>query len=106
MAIAVGLVMVNLAALFQSPALEGVSKHRQPDDAIRVIQKVRELPRRAGQSEPGFDAIGITVVSCANDGSDVQLVTAPPAPQSNELDHYDQMIRRAVQIYENRYPAR
>lgn len=105
-AIAVGLVMVNLAERFQSPGLNEVSRHRQPDDAIRVIKKVRELPRRAGPPEPGFDAIGITAVACANDGSEVEVVTQPPAPQSNEMDHYDQMIRRAVQIYENRYPLR
>ncbi|HEX8436265.1 hypothetical protein [Archangium sp.] len=106
LAVAVGLVMVNLSEQFQSPGLDAVSRHRQPDDTKRVVQKVRELPRRVGQSEPGFDAIGITVVSCANDGSAVELVTTSPAPQSNEMDHYDQMIRRAVQIYESRYPAR
>lgn len=105
-AIAVGLVMVNVAERFQSPGLKVMSEHRQFDDAVRVIRKVRELPRRAGQQEPGFDAIGITLVSCANEGSPVELVSSPPAPQPNEMDHYDQMIRRTAQIYESRYPSR
>ncbi|WP_338868422.1 hypothetical protein [Myxococcus stipitatus] len=105
-AIAIGLVLVNVADKFQSPGRPAVSRHRQPEDSIRVINKVRELPRRAGSTEPGFDAVGITAVSCSNDGSDLRIVAGPPAPQGGEIDHYDQMIRRAAQIYENRYPSR
>ncbi|WNG62044.1 hypothetical protein F0U59_50600 [Archangium gephyra] len=102
-AIAVGLVMVNIAEKFQSSSLPEPSNHRQPSDTERVIAKVRELPRSGPHGERGFDALAISVVSCANDGSPVELVTAPPAPQPGDADHYERMIRRTARLYEALY---
>ncbi len=102
-AIAVGLVMVNLAPTFISPPSTKPSKHKQPQDTIRVLKKVEELPRRASAEGDGFDAMSVVVVNCANDGSPVELVEAPPAPQPGDIFQYDQMIRRVAQHYEARF---
>jgi hypothetical protein len=108
-AIAAGLVMVNAATTFISPdrnkfnmATTGpvVTRHKQPVAAELVIEKIREMPRRTRPNEEGFDAIGIVVVDCRNDGSPIGLVSAPPAPGPANDYHYDQMIRRIRQKYE------
>ncbi len=102
-ALAVGFVMVNASETFLSPdmnkfSLDGhkpnVNKHRQPADAIRVIEKVREIRRRSGRSTTGFDALGIMVIDLANDGSLVRLTDEPPSPFP-----YSEMIRRTAHEY-------
>jgi hypothetical protein len=65
-----------------------------------VDAKIRELPRRTRPGEEGYDAIGIVVVHCRNDGTPVTVVTDPPAPPANDLFHYDAMIRRALHQYD------
>jgi len=111
-AIAAGLAMVNMADTFVSSdknplglaELDSkVTQHRQPRDTARTIEKLRELPRRNRPGVEGFDALGIVVVTCANDGSPVTLVTRPPAPGTSDDYHYDQMVRRAASIYDQRF---
>jgi hypothetical protein len=111
-AIAVGFVMVNIAASFVSSDLNKldlsqhstqVTRHDQPRVAERVVDKLRELPRRTRQSEEGFDAVGVVVVDCANDGSPVHLWERAPAPQSGDIFEYSSMIRRATDLYASRY---
>lgn len=111
-AIAIGFVMLNNATEFVSPGLNKhdlsihppvVNHHRQPAATKAVDEKVRELPTRTKTSEEGYDAIGIVVVDCVNDGTPVTVVTKPPAPPPSDLYHYDQMVRRAAQIYDTRF---
>lgn len=111
-AIAAGIAMVNFADRFVSPIVNKrgleepeivFSQHRQPDDAASVVQKLHELPRRTGTGERGYDALGIVLVDCRNDGSEVGLVTGPPAPSVGTDYHYDQMIRRATNHYAYRF---
>jgi hypothetical protein len=91
-AIAAGLVMVNIAERFLSPDLNKenrVSKpkwslHPQPKSVNITIDKVKQLPRRSKTGIAGYDALGIVVVECVNDGSQVKLHTAPPAPQAQD----------------------
>lgn len=71
--------------------------------AAKVIAKVQELPRRLRQGEQGFDAIAVTTLAMANDGSPVRLVTEPPAVSKSDVHHYDRMIERMVQLYEDRF---
>ena len=97
--IAVGFVMVNMAATFRSPTARQATKHRQPDVTEKVIGKVKQLPRRASPKEDGFDAMAIVVVKCQNDKTPVALVTEPPAPQPGDIFHYDAMIQRLAQLY-------
>lgn len=110
--IAAGLAMVNVADTFISPGRNDfnlsasppvVSHHDQPRAAIAVIEKLREIPRRVREGEEGFDAFGVVVVDCRNDGSPVSLIQQMPAPQAGEIYHYESMIHRLAQLYEQKY---
>lgn len=113
-ALAVGFAMVNASPTFISPDLNKfdlseqpavVSEHRQPHWASRTVAKLRDIPRRSAQEGHGFDAFGIVLVDMANDGTPVQVVTAPPAPRPADVDHYDQMIYRLVHGYDTAFGA-
>lgn len=108
-ALAVGLVLVNAAQEFLSPGLNThdlqareaiVSRHRQPRDLQRTIEKVREVNRRSSSAEHGFDSVGVVVVDMRNDGTPVTLVESPPAPRPGDADHYDNMIVRTANEYD------
>jgi hypothetical protein len=112
--IAAGLAMVNLATEFISPGRNDfdlstrppvVTKHIQPRHAAQVIVKLREIPRRSRDGEEGYDAFGIIVVECRNDGSPVRLVSELPAPQAGETDNYEMTVHRLAQLYEQKYRA-
>lgn len=112
-ALAIGYVQVNAASEFVSPVInspriaEGltvrVTKHRQPGDTLRVLEKVAEIPRRSGNSDNGFDAIGVTVLDLVNDGSPVRLISSPPAPRPGDNFHYDSMIVRMANEYDTTF---
>ena len=110
-AIAAGFAMVNVAAAYLSPDLNKAnravapewSRHRQPRDAELAVDKLRQLPRRTRIDDEGYDALAITVVSCRNDGSAVDLVETPPAPAGGDIDHYAAMIERVANLYATRF---
>ena len=68
-----------------------------------IIEKLLEVRRRVREGDEGFDAFAITVVSCRNDGTPVQLVETPPAPQPGDIYHYESMIHRLAQLYEQKF---
>lgn len=113
-AIAAAAAMVNAAGTFLTYDLNrlGVDSaqpltyttHRQPRATELVIQKLMQLPRRSGPGSTGFDALGIVVINCQNDGAPVSVVTAPPAPDTSSDYHYDQMVRRIAAHYAYRFP--
>ncbi len=109
-ALAVGFVMVNVSTTFVSPDKNSapgpgadVSRHTQPRDAAGIVSKVEEIPRRTGQGQNGYDGLTIVAIDCANDGSPVTLVTAPPAPQPGDIHHYDSMIARVAAEYDTTF---
>ena len=110
-AIAAGLVMINIANRFLSPDLNKGNRvahpqwstHPQPKSVAITIDKVKQLPRRSMTGIAGYDALGIVVVECINDGSPVVLYTAPPAPQAQDNYHYAAMLDRLRGIYETRF---
>jgi hypothetical protein len=110
-ALAIGFVMVNMADAFISPGRQAVggvdviNKHRQPLDTERTLSKVREINRRSGphSGQPGFDALGVLVLSMQNDGGDVELVTGNPAPQPSDDFYYDRMVTRAAHLYDSSF---
>lgn len=110
-AVAVALAMVNIAAVFTSPGRQTagdpavVTQHQQPEAAAGVVAKLRELPRRSGPGDDGFDAMGIMVVDLRNDGSRVDIETEPPAPQPGEDDSYEAMVMRASSLYDYRFAS-
>lgn len=110
--IAAGLAMVNLATEFISPGRNDfdlatrppvISRHSQPRFAAAVVEKMREVPRRVRDGEEGFDAFAVVVVDCRNDGTPVRLVNEEPAPQPGDIYHYESMIHRLAQLYEQKY---
>jgi hypothetical protein len=111
-ALAIGYVQVNSAPTFVSSVTNNYSladypiretKHNQPRDTERVVQKVMEIPRRSASSEVGFDGVGITVINFRNDGGPVRIVDKPPAPQSGDSFHYGNMIVRMANEYDTTF---
>jgi hypothetical protein len=108
-ALAIGFVQVNSSDVFVSSVTNNYpleqypvryTQHRQPGDTERVLQKVKEIPRRSASSEVGFDGVGITVLDFRNDGGPVRIVTGPPAPQPGDSFHYGSMIVRMANEYD------
>jgi hypothetical protein len=112
-AIAAGLVIINAAATFVSPDMNKhdlrvvpavVSAHRQPDDALKVIEGLRDLQRRSSVADIGFDGLGVVVIDCANDGSRVTHVSKhPPAPSQSDDFDYERFVHRLAQLYGARF---
>ena len=110
-AIAVAFVMVNASRTFISPDSnrrpigEGqpppkITPLRQPDATQFILGKVSELPTRSRPGHEGYDAIGIVVIDCPNDGSTVSVVVGSSAPTANDLFSYDSMVRRVANQYD------
>ncbi len=109
--------MVNVATEFRStiinrnrsyddPGVEETIHRGQPKPAEGIIDRVRQLRKRSDDRDRGFDAIGIVVVDMRNDGSPCKLITKyPPALQTSDTMHYDQMIMRALSLYAQRFSS-
>jgi hypothetical protein len=110
-AIAGGLVMINIAERFLSSDLNKANRataphwstHQQPKSVDITLAKVKQLPRRSATGVSGYDALGIVVVDCANDGSPVRYQTKPPAPQAQDNYHYATLINRLQVLYDTRF---
>ncbi len=113
-AIAAGLVIVNSAEEFISTDINKwdlatrpaeISKHSQPRDAELIIQGLRNLQRRARVEDVGFDAVGVIVIRCRNDGmSPVEVVTShPPAPTRTDDFDYERFVNRLSHLYASRF---
>ena len=112
-AIAAAFVTVNMAETFISPDRNkkslarkpaDVNVHKQPKVTFDVLNKVRELPRRSNPDEMGFDAIGVCIIKCRNDGTKVELVEEFPRGYSiDTILQYDTMIERIAQCYTTRF---
>lgn len=108
-AIAAGITVVNSAGTFVSPLRQKkgqalvVTQHKQPRAAQRMVEHLRGLPiRLIGDTSPGFDAYATVVIDCDNQNV-AKLVTAAPAPQPSERDHYDTFLSALVLAYEDRF---
>lgn len=111
-ALAIGFVQINAGDSFVSSVTNNYplaeypvrcTRHRQPADTLRVITKVKEIPRRSQSSEVGFDGLGISVLDFRNDGGPVRIVTEPPAPAPGDPFHYDNMIVRMAHEYDTAF---
>jgi hypothetical protein len=110
--IAAGLVIVNASPTFVSPALNKarlgrkkpvVTTHNQPKVSERALAKVREIPRRVQQQTEGFDAVGVVMIACPNDGSPVEVVTNSPAPPAGDIFNYGMLVNRIGALYASRF---
>lgn len=111
-ALAIGYAQVNASETFVSPIInrrwpEGaepeLSRHKQPSDVARVLEKLAEIPRRSSNTDVGFDGLGVTVLDFVNDGSLVRLVEGPPSPTSGSAFNYSDMIVRMANEYDWRF---
>jgi hypothetical protein len=112
-AIAAGIVLVNAANTFISPDRnkfvvgtqpDNVSVHQQPRDAQLVVNGLKDLQRRSRVGDAGFDALGVIVIDCPNDGSPVSVVKArPPAPAAADDFDYSRFVARLAHLYTSRF---
>ncbi len=111
-ALAIGFVQVNNSDRFVSSVTNNRlitetgpvwTQHHQPDDTLRVLAKVAEMPRRSSSSEIGFDGLGVVVIDARNDGSLVTVVNGPPAPPPGDSFHYGSMIIRMANEYDTTF---
>lgn len=114
-AVAAAFVTINAASEFVSPVVNKETKksaalkfsaHQQPKDAARVLEKIKELPRRSGEDGIGFDALGVLFVDCRNDGTEVKIVDAlPDGTVVDAILTYQAMISRIAAMYSSRFRA-
>lgn len=110
-AIAAGLVMINISDRFLSTDLNKANRvtapqwstHPQPRSVDITLAKVKQHPRRSTTGVPGYDALGIVVVDCVNDGTPVRHHAKPPAPQPQDNYHYSTLINRIQVLYDTRF---
>jgi hypothetical protein len=110
-AIAAGMIMINCAGSFISPdrnrrRVRGgkyvVNHHKQPGAAEKMLAAIMKIPRRSDDSGAGFDALGVSMVRCANDGTPVAL-DAIENSKVSEIVRYDAFVRRIAQLYATKY---
>ena len=108
-ALAVGLAIVNVAERFISPIINPdypitgraeISIHNQPGDALGAIAKVKQLPRRTSNEGDGYEGLGVILVDCVNDGSQVAVADEPPVPDNYR---YERMVTRIANEYDVRF---
>jgi len=110
-AIAAGLVMINCSESFISTDRNRkkvragkfvVNVHKQPAAADKMLAAIMKIPRRSEESGTGFDAVGISMVHCTNDGSDVTIDALANA-KVPDIVKYDAFIRRLSHLYGTKY---
>lgn len=97
--------LVNAANTFITPSAKGkVNEHTQPKDANAVVNMLRSaIPNSSEFPSFGYDAVGVTVIDCANDGSPVMILHDRPAPSHADHVHYDRMIRNICSEYRAKF---
>ena len=112
-AIAAGLVMINCADTFISTDRNRkkvragkfvTNSHKQPAAADKMLGAIMKIPRRSDEAGVGFDALGISMVRCANDGSDVALDSLANA-KVPDIVKYDAFVRRLSHLYATKFAA-
>lgn len=103
--ITVSYTLINVADTFCAPPNGAIAQHVQPRDAQAVVSMVsKALPWASVPGERfGYDAIGVTLIDCANDGSPVTVEKGRPAPKTSEPVHYEQMIKKTCSAFRGRF---
>lgn len=98
--------LVNAAPSFVTPSGAGkINLHHPPEDAKRVTEMIRTaVPTVSDARDYGYDAVGVTLLDCRNDGSPVRVVNDPLiAPALTDRIHYERMIRSVCSEYRARF---
>lgn len=104
--IAVSYSLVNAAPTFDTPSGHGKrNTHSQPSDARRVVEMLgTAIPTRASTPEYGYDAIGVAVIDCRNDGSPITVVQDPRiGPMRDQHTNYERMVRSLCSQFRARF---
>lgn len=110
-AIAAAFVMINCANSFVSPDRNRkkvragkyiLNPHKQPAAATGTLEKVMQLPRRSDEREHGFDALGVTMVDCPNDGTSVSVAAAMNG-MVDKIVTYPSLIQRVSHLYSTKF---
>jgi hypothetical protein len=98
--------LVNCAPSFVSPSGAGKLNRHQPEDfARRVVNMISSAVPMVGDTLTyGYDVIGITAISCLNDGSPVKIIeNSAVGPARSEHTHYERMVRGICSEYRARF---
>lgn len=98
--------LINASDSFVTPSGAGKRNvHSQPEDARRVADMIRAaVPTASDTKEYGYDAVGITMLDCKNDGSPVTVIDdANLAPRPSDRVHYERMVRSLCSEYRARF---
>lgn len=88
--------LVNASSTFVTPSGQGkLNRHTQPADARKVVEMLGSaIPLRTADNNYGYDAVGVVVLHCCNDGSPVTVVEdASIGPTRSDATEYGRMVR-------------
>jgi len=81
-----------------------VTEHKQPNDAKKVYNKIKELKRRSSPSDSGYDAVGVSLIKLKNDDSPVTVHSEfGDKTGLDPIMTYDNFIDRLSVIYAQRF---
>lgn len=96
--------IVNASETFKTPSTAGKeNRHTQPRDAKLVVDMIGTAIPTMDGFDFGYDAVGVSVINCRNDGSPVTLSSGPPAPGPRDAHNYERMIRALCSKYGSRF---
>ncbi|HVU35931.1 MAG TPA: hypothetical protein VHE61_20995 [Opitutaceae bacterium] len=112
-AIAAGFVMINCADTFISSDRNRkrlrsgnvtINSHAQPAVSQKTLDGMMKIRRRTHERESGFDALGIMMIDCRNDRSDVVIDVEGTALLS-DIVRYEPFINRIAHLYAAKFAA-
>lgn len=110
-AISAGWVVINTSSTFVSPlrnnfppstAVPDVVSQHKSGVASALAAHLATLPVATGANPNGFDALGISMVSCANNGTPITKDTTTAVPPGLG---YSQFLSNLNQLYSTRFSA-
>jgi hypothetical protein len=110
-ALTAGILLVNVAEIFDSPLrdLDDITDHVHIDRIVgEIIDMFDSINRSEGEISANLDGAGIVVVEHSNlveDIGETQLMTEPPAPQSGDRVHYRTVVGQMADWFEGRFLA-
>lgn len=107
-AVSGGILLLNMAERFKSPLRDehDITEHKHVVDLVEeTLDLFREIDRAEGEVSSNIDAIGVVVVEHTNldDDHETRLVTDSPAPQVDDIVHYETFLDVIVETIEERF---
>jgi hypothetical protein len=112
-AIAAGYVLINCADTFISPdrnrkkiraGKAAINAHKQPAIAMKTLEAMMKLSRRSNDNEHGFDALGVSMLRCSNDGTPV-VVDESANANVPDIVTYASLVQRLAHLYATKFSS-